>query len=395
MLAACGGKEGETVVTLWEQMDPEEREIQAEHLRRVMEEIPGLRIQVSHYSTEDLRTQFQTAALGGGGPDLVFGPSDQVGPFSVMGIIHPLDGLVDPGFLGRFRPEALDTLDGHVWALPDQLGNHLMLVWNRDLLERAPETWSELIEMARGVMTDEDGDGKPDRYGLVFNVMEPFWTIPFLTAFGGWVMDAQQRPTLDTPAMVKALRFLRDLRERHGIMPRESDYELADTMFKEGRAAMILNGPWSWEGYRKAGIRIGLARIPRMDETGLWAAPMVSSKGYSINKRVQGERLQLVLRILEALTRPEFQLDFSTRLGTLPTRKEAYESPRLRDDSVLQASLSQIQVGRRMPVVPEMRAIWDVMRPAVQSVWNGTMSPEEAARWMQEQAVRKIAEMKG
>jgi maltose-binding protein MalE len=48
-----------------------------------------------------------------------------------------------------------------------------------------------------------------------------------------------------------------------------------------------------------------------------------------------------------------------------------------------------------MPSVPEMRAIWDVMRPFYQSVMGGKMDPAEAASGMQEQAVRKIAEMKG
>ena len=45
--------------------------------------------------------------------------------------------------------------------------------------------------------------------------------------------------------------------------------------------------------------------------------------------------------------------------------------------------------------IPEMRAIWDAMRPHLQNVMNGESSPEEAARAMQEEAVRKIAEMKG
>jgi len=43
--------------------------------------------------------------------------------------------------------------------------------------------------------------------------------------------------------------------------------------------------------------------------------------------------------------------------------------------------------------VPEMRAIWDAMRPQYQSVMAGTKSPADAARDMQALAERKIAEM--
>ena len=45
-----------------------------------------------------------------------------------------------------------------------------------------------------------------------------------------------------------------------------------------------------------------------------------------------------------------------------------------------------------MPIVPEMRAIWDAMRPFYQSVMNGELEPAEAAAAMQERA-GPIAEM--
>lgn len=381
-------------LVLWEQMDPQEREVQLEHILAIEAAHPGLEIEVSHYDTEQLRSQFQTAALAGSGPDLVYGPSDQVGPFSIMRLIHPIDEILSSEQLAQFRADAFDSLGSHIYALPDQLGNHLTLVWNRDLLEEAPTTMEELVEAAKRLTLDEDGDGFPERYGLVFEVMEPFWTIPFLTGYGGWVMDRENRPTLDTPAMVDALRFFKDLKVTHKIMPIECGYELADTMFKEGRAAMIINGPWSWEAYRKAGVRIGLGRIPLVRQTGLWPAPMVSSKGYSVNQRLSGERLAFVLEILEELTSVENQVDFAKKVGTLPSRIAAYDDPEVAANEILSASLEQVEVGRRMPVVPEMRAIWDVMRPAVQSVWNGSLEPEEAARQMQTEAIEKIAEMK-
>ena len=47
-----------------------------------------------------------------------------------------------------------------------------------------------------------------------------------------------------------------------------------------------------------------------------------------------------------------------------------------------------------MPVVPEMRVIWDVMRPGMQAVMNGSQTPAAAAKEMQAQAVQQIAGMK-
>ena len=62
-------------------------------------------------------------------------------------------------------------------------------------------------------------------------------------------------------------------------------------------------------------------------------------------------------------------------------------------DEILQNSLVQIRHGRLMPVVPEMRAVWDAMRPPYQAVLGGARSPEQAARDMQNLAVRKINDM--
>ena len=47
-----------------------------------------------------------------------------------------------------------------------------------------------------------------------------------------------------------------------------------------------------------------------------------------------------------------------------------------------------------MPVVPEMRVLWDVMRPGMQAVMNGSKTPETAAKEMQASAVQQIAGMK-
>jgi maltose-binding protein MalE len=90
---------------------------------------------------------------------------------------------------------------------------------------------------------------------------------------------------------------------------------------------------------------------------------------------------------------PERQLETTRELRTMPTRREAVESPFVQGDEILRNSAVQIRQGRPMPVVPELRAIWDAMRPGYQAVLGGAMSPEEAAAGMQALATAKIREM--
>lgn len=392
-LHACGPRSSDSgAIVIWEQMDPDERARFEENLDAFRASHPDVRIEHVPYETEQLRTQFQTAAAAGGGPQLIFGPSDQVGPLSLLGLIRPLDQTLAEGFFDRFIPAALDTLTGHIWAAPDQVGNHLVLCFNRELVPEPPQTAEQFLAIAKR-LTKPAGGGETARYGFAMNMTEPYWLVPFYAGYGGWVMDAAGAPTLDTPAMRQALAFLKSLRDDYKVVPRESDYQVAETLFKEGKAAMIVNGPWSWAGYRKAGIDLGVAPIFRL-ANGEWAKPMTASKGYSINVNVSDAQLPTVIELMTYLTSAEAQMRSALELGILPSHRDAYADGTLLSDPIMAASREAFDRGRRMPVVPEMRVIWDVMRPQFQSVMNGATSPEDAARAMQDAAVKQIAGMR-
>lgn len=391
--AGCRRTEDPRRIVIWHQMRVDEREILQAQIERYMAAHPGVTVEQIYKETEELRSGFIVAAIAGQGPDLVYGPSDQVGPFEIMEIIRPMEDLFDREDLEAFIPGGLTWYRGHLYQMADKLGNHLTLIYNKALVEKPPETDEELIALGKRLTLDRDGDGRPDQYGLAWNYTEPFFFIPFLTGFGGWVMTDEGRPTLDGPGTVEGLRFIRDLRDRYGIIPAESDYNIADVLFKDGKSAMIINGDWSWAGYRKAGVDFGVAPLPTIVRTGLPCAPMVSPKGYSINANVSAEKLPLLVDLLRFLMEPGVQLETARALSTMPTRREAVESEFVQSDDILRNSALQIRRGRPMPVVPELRAIWDSMRPAYQAVLGGSRTPEQAARDMQALALRKIAEM--
>jgi maltose-binding protein MalE len=395
-LSSCGRIDRSDRVIIWEQMDPKEQELFDQHVAEFQRRNPRFdhfTIERVHYRVEDLQTQFQTAALAYGGPNMVYGPSDKIGPYSIMGLLMPIEELLPRSEIDRFEPENLPVLEGHVYGLPDHVGNHLMLVANMGLVDEIPDNTDDWVAQLRELTVDEDGDGKPEQYGLVFNLLEPFWLMPWLGGFGGWVMDDNAQPTLNTPAMVGALRFLQELKQER-LVPLECDYPLADTIFKEGRAAYIVNGPWSWEGYRDEGIEVGLASLPRVSETGLWPSPMTSAKCYSVNRYLDPATREVTAELLKWLTGTEVQTALAKGLSVMPGDREAARNPEIQNDPAQVASRQQIERGKLMPIVPEMRAIWDATRPYFQSVMNGELSPEDAARQMQEKAVVMIERMR-
>jgi maltose-binding protein MalE len=121
---------------------------------------------------------------------------------------------------------------------------------------------------------------------------------------------------------------------------------------------------------------------------------MAASKGYSINVHVPESRRAQVIDLLTYLTSVEAQSRMATELGILPSNRAAYDDPAIAEDPTLQASREAFDLGRRMPVVPEMRVLWDVMRPGLQNVKNGAKPPAQAAKDLQAAAVQQIASMK-
>src|SRR5512140_3767538 len=342
-------------IVIWHQMRVDERIVLDGQLKKFMAEHAGVTVEEIYKETEELRSGFIVAAIAGQGPDLVYGPSDQVGPFQVMGIIDPLEPLFDKEYLDSFIPKGLTWYKGHLYQMADKIGNHLTLIYNKALVTNPPQTDEEMIQLGKQLTRDTNGDGKPDVYGLTWNYTEPFFFIPFMTGFGGWVMDDEGHPTLDSPGTINGLKFIQDLRDKYRIIPGEADYNIADILFKDGKSGMIINGDWSWAGYKKAGINFGVAPLPKIVETGLYCAPMISPKGFSLNANVPKEKRPLVVALLTYLMRPDVQLQTAHALWTMPTRREAAESDFVRNDDILRNSAIQIQQGKTMPVVPELR----------------------------------------
>jgi maltose-binding protein MalE len=383
---------GPVVVRIWHQKDAGERDFFNDLVARFNASQDSILIEPLYKETEELRNHYVFAAIGNRGPDLIYGPADNVGTFGVTETIRPLDDLLPASFFAAFDADGVLRWDGRPVAVADQVGNHLTLVYNRALMPTPPRTFAELLEQGAALTRDGNGDGRPDRYALTWNYTEPFFFIPFLTAFGGWVMDAEGNPTLDNPETIAAIQYVLDLRDRYHLIPRENDYETVKMLFRENEAAAVIDGPWSWSGYGDAGVDYALAPLPFNEATGQWAQPMMAAKAYALNPAVPDWRLPSTLAVLRFLTGAEVQAAMARELATIPVRTAVRNSDVMTSNPRLQESLAQIEHARPMPVEPQMRQIWDAMRGPYQLVMNGQITPDEAARMMQEAAERRIAD---
>ncbi|MCB0166501.1 MAG: extracellular solute-binding protein [Anaerolineae bacterium] len=384
---AESGESGEPVtITMWTKEGEGDGSLQ--FVNSVADEFmaanPNVKVEVvKKGNVEELREDFQTSALAGSSPDLLWTVNDHAGPFTVAGLIQPVDDLFE---MDKYVPAAVEAvkLDGETWGVPVSSGNHLMLYYNKDLIAEPPANTDELIAKGKEL----SGDVTP----LVFNQTEAFWLVPWLGGFGGQVFaEDGVTPTLDTPEMVDTLNFLHEIKFTDQIIPLESDYDTADTLFKESKAAMIINGDWVLAPYVEAlGDKLGVARIPEVSATGEWPKPFTSGNYFMIPAAVEGAKLEAIKAFIDHATSKETQLQQVADIKRLPGLQEALDDPSISEDPQLAGVIDQLQVGTGMPAVLEMRCNWDAMKPEMQAVLADRKSAEDAAKAMQDAAVNCI-----
>ena len=221
-LVGCGDADRQ-VVTLWHQMRPGDRAILAARIEEFEKLHPDIEVRALYKENEELRSGLESAVLVGEGPDIVYGPSDPLGVYQAIGALQDLSSWFPQDVTLEFDQRALvrlpaanDSSRDQLVFIGDRFGNHLALVYNRDLVPTPPSTTDELLKLAIANTVDENGDGRLDRYGLVWNYTEPFFIVPFITGYGAWVFNETETtstgrpiPALDTLEMVCRARVRR------------------------------------------------------------------------------------------------------------------------------------------------------------------------------------------
>ncbi len=385
---SAGGDGAPTTIVLWEQ-DADIKDVFAEVIAAFEKKHPEFKVKTANYGTEDLRTQYQTAAIAGAGPDMVWAPNDLGGPFSIAGIIQPVGDWLDKDKFTEVAVAAVTDAKGAIWGVPVSTGNHLMLMSNKSLVPNPPTTLDELIEVAKGL-----SDPAQNKYGFAYNLNEPFWFVTFFSGMGGRVLDGNT-PSLNNESMQQALTMAKSLRFDHKVVPPDCDYDCADTLFKEKKVGMVINGDWSLQPYADTlGEDLVVSALPRVSASGDYMAPMVSGKFLFINQQTSGKKLEGARALANFFTSPEIQELLIQKTRRLPSLKEKFKSEAVTGDKLLSSAADALMHGQPMPMQIELRAIWDAMRPQLQETMAGRVEPAAAADAMQKSAQAKISEMR-
>ena len=137
-----------------------------------------------------------------------------------------------------------------------------------------------------------------------------------------------------------------------GVMTKTATYAEAEAGVNEGRIAMMINGPWSWNNLKKSKINFGVAPTPRVGSK--QGAPFVGVLGAMIssaspNKEFAVEFIEKYLLSIEGLK----AVNAAVPLG-VPANKALYNE--LKADPLIAGTMAAAQPASRCPIISRCRA---------------------------------------
>ncbi len=216
-------------------------------VKRFMEKHQGVSVQIEPVSWKDQRTYLISAIASNTVPDLYNSSYVQLLHHAKLGNLLPVDDLIDQIGRQRFYREYLEQglLQGHYWGVP-WASEGTVFWYRKDLFAakglKPPETWEQLLQCAKALTEDRDGDGNIDTYGIVVphgkGGMAHKFFIAFLASNGGALFDRNLQPTLNSRETAETLSYLREL-ARYSP-PDSSQFDFGETLmtFVLGKSAM-------------------------------------------------------------------------------------------------------------------------------------------------------------
>jgi len=237
---------------------------------------PKITVKVTVSDWDTYWDKLQTGLAGGAAPDVfaMDGPlfPDYAGRDVFLDLTPYIQGEGYPlTSLNALAVKDFTTADGKQLGLPRDL-NVIALFYNKDLFDKAgvpyPDDtwdWAKLIEVGKKLTIDTNKDGKIDQWGLYTETtdMENYWSSLVWQNGGDILAPDGKSIVLDQPAATGGLQHLQDLIWKDKIVPDPALFAETGDAFEQGKAAMEANGSWLVATDEAAGLKFGIAPLPK------------------------------------------------------------------------------------------------------------------------------------
>lgn len=378
-----GAKSGPVTITIWHDKEEAVIAVLQEAVQALEPEVTVL-FEKKTGMTESLKLvgNDQNAA-----PDMYFFAHDKIGVYAEMGILTPITELLGEDALAGYVPLTIQgaTYQGTIYQVPLYFET-LLFMYNKKYMaqEDVPATTEQLYSYMQRKT-------KYGHYGFVEQHSTPYYAAGWIHGFGGSLITDAGVPCLDSAEVKAALDYHKKF---VAYMPGETEYATVNTLFMEGMAHATIAGPWFVPTVRAAGIDVGIAPMPVVDETGLPLAPYSGIQGLHVLK-VQAERKKdAIVKVLQVLMQPEVSVKLAKVSGCAPAVESCYTLEEVTADPLIMAMKQTAETAIPMPNIPEMDVMWTVAGDLLTNVNMSGQDIESAAAAAQKKALELIEAMK-
>lgn len=375
-----------TEVVLWHAYRAQEKRALEAVVKTYNKQQQAIRVKLLKIPYDAYADKISAAIPRGHGPDLFIFAHDRIGDWARNGILEKINFWVNRKLLKRFIPKTVRTLvyKRGLYGLPLAFKS-LALFYNKDLIKQPPKTTKELLQLAKTHTAR-----KKNRYGLAYQMTDFYYHAPWLHGFGGRVFQKGSL-TIASKASAQALAFARSLKQTHQILPAEPTSHLISSLFNQGKAAMVINGPW-FRGEINKKINYGVAPLPTVTATGKAAAPFLTSEAILLSKYSKKKRI--AFKVMVALTSMKSALVRMTVGQQSVANVKCYSTPAAKKDPILQAFYRQMKDAVPMANTPQMRVVWAPMLTALGKTFRNQSTPAKALQEARKEIMAYIKRLK-
>ena len=363
-------------LTLWLDNDD-----YADTLIAALEEVlPHVSFSYEHVGSVDALDKIALDGPAGLGGDVMLLAHDHMADGVNQNLLLPLGANLSSLIEERIMDTALGTVnhDDTYFGVP-LTTESVALFYNKTLLEEldleVATTFEEIIEQAEVFNSVRD-----NQFIIRFEAGNSYHSHFFLTAAGfelfGPNHDDGEAVNLNTPEVVTGLKFFEQVKEILPVPAGDLDWDSTHGSFVNGEVPYLISGPWSIPDIHEDGeFEWGVTKIPSIG-----GVQPTTFSGHTIAVISSfTEHPDVAREVIDFIASDEgLQIMYDIR-GSIPALVDVSAIDGLSDDPYMLGILAQAENAHPMPTIPEMQSYWQAAEAMYRAVWEGLLTPEEAA----------------
>ncbi|MET7571028.1 extracellular solute-binding protein [Streptomyces sp. NPDC005492] len=343
---------------------------------------PDVTLKFTLIPNSEYYTKLQAAIAAGKGPDVAqFFPESQA-QFLDPSILRPVPhGLVDSGAFFKSLWDA-GVVKGVAYTVPWYAYTYA-LVYRADLAKKAgvaaPATWAEMVPFFKALQ----GAGAVHALGAdngwdIFNGQD---VAMYAWQAGGNLLSSDGGWTLDTPAVVDALKYNASFFTSGSADTATPTFLDAQPYFVSGKTATMITGPWVIGQLDTAAKKTGwtTAHVATAPLPAGASGSTSFSAGGSWGVLADSRNTDASWKLVRHVSKPGTQVAQYSAYGSLPAVVSAWNDPAIRKQPLLDAFLTQLKNTKAFPQVGTWQQVATRLGKEMETVAKGTQTAEKAA----------------